>query len=364
MNNLKKKILLIIDPQNDFTPYYKNSGMNNSGSLAVNGSIDDYKRIIKLIDSDFFNEIHISLDTHTKKHIGHKDFYINGYKDRQPFTKEDANNVLEKNDKLKKNNYFKKYFTLHTKYNAKRPLVLWPNHCIEGTNGHKIYKPLQDKLNQVKNKIRVRYHIKGQNDLTEMYSIFSALVDPREILGSNIPDNLKYSGSKTKYYNKDTLTNGLHSYREACKYVNLNTKFNTYLLSNLFGDNNQIYVCGQARSHCVKDSMVDLFKYANKNNIDTQNIISLIDCTSPVIYADGKVADREYPLDKFVKDNGGTVINSINILDLVKQTRKSKENINKISINTDINRAINKVNKRSNKRSNKRKIKLRHTKKK
>ena len=67
-----KNILLIIDPQIDF----------HTGSLAVPHAEEDAKKIVELINSGKFDEIHVSLDTHTKNHIGHSGFYNSGYKEK------------------------------------------------------------------------------------------------------------------------------------------------------------------------------------------------------------------------------------------------------------------------------------------
>ena len=69
-----KKVLLIIDPQTDFSDMAKGFRMKN-GSLVVPGSSEDYSRMIELIKKENFNEIHISLDTHTERHIGNPAFW-------------------------------------------------------------------------------------------------------------------------------------------------------------------------------------------------------------------------------------------------------------------------------------------------
>ena len=80
-----KNILLVIDPQNDFTDasYTNHDGSKSKfgdlylGKLCVGGASGDYERLITLLDTNGkdFNEIHVSLDTHTEKHIGHPKFW-------------------------------------------------------------------------------------------------------------------------------------------------------------------------------------------------------------------------------------------------------------------------------------------------
>jgi nicotinamidase/pyrazinamidase len=276
-----KKILLIIDPQNDFS-VEKYGFRDKDGPLGVPGSSEDYERIAKLIEANIFDEIHISLDTHTLNHIGHKGFYKANEKLVEPFpggckpweeefTPVDAslNEYVE--------DYAKKQ---HNARNAPEGFYycIWNTHCIEDSPGHQIVKEITDALS-TQSKANVRYHIKGQNELTEMYSIFSAAVQPNDVDGS--VGEYKYSGTKSGAYN---LGEGVGSYEEAKNSFNLETSMNTELLANLFGDNNEIYVCGQAKTHCVKDSVLDMIKYAKDetNRGTTQQIHLINDCTSVI----------------------------------------------------------------------------------
>ena len=274
-----KKILLIIDPQNDFS-VKKNGFRDKDGPLGVLGSNEDYERIAKLIEANIFNEIHISLDTHTANHIGHKGFYKQAdgeLKDitvckpwEEKFTPVDAS----LNDYVK--NYARKQQEARNTPEGFY-YCIWDTHCLEDSYGHEIVKEITDALD-IQSKAKVRYHIKGQNELTEMYSIFSAAVQPNDVEGS--VGEYKYSGTKSGAYDRGE---GVGSYAEAKDSFNLETSMNTELLANLFGTNNEIYVCGQAKTHCVKDSVLDMIKYAtDENNVGTQQIHLITDCTSVI----------------------------------------------------------------------------------
>jgi nicotinamidase-related amidase len=159
----KKNVLLIIDPQNDFSE--AKDGSRSAGALAVTGSNGDYERIIKLIKTNIFKEIHVSLDTHTENHIGHAGFYdsLNVSSDVRFI----RNNAKNKNHQ----DYLTKY---RQKHSSVRPgpehgVATWPNHCIENSVGHKVVDELLDALNKAT--CEVKYHIKGQNELSEMYSM-------------------------------------------------------------------------------------------------------------------------------------------------------------------------------------------------
>lgn len=278
IENEKKKILLIIDPQNDF---------HEGGTLAVPNAVEDAKKIAKLIESRKFDEIHVSLDTHTDKHIGHSGFYKPSYEPFKEF-KTNTDNLVPSDEELPED-YLRKY---NDKHMEKRNLNfnLWPLHCIEKTDGHKIHPIINDALT-VKENI-VKYHIKGQNELTEMYSIFSATVDPSELKfdnENNLKSYFRYDGEyKDNPYNGTGYKReeGVYTYEEACKMVNLATDMNNGLIKNLLGENNDVYVCGQARSHCVADSIIDLLSYKEKNN-SLSEIYLIEDCSSPVAGEDG-----------------------------------------------------------------------------
>jgi len=312
-----KKILLIIDPQNDFhEESLLINGEVKNGSLAVGHSAEDAKKIVDLINSGKFDEIHVSLDTHTSNHIGHDGFYESGYKAMGIY---DGNQIA----KDLPEDYLKKYNTEHKKPEARGgPYMMWPLHCIENTDGHKIFGSIHDALEAAKGSGKnVKYHIKGQNELTEMYSIFSATVDPKTCCNME----KRYSGKNTKMYD---IAVGLNSYEDACVHVNLNTKRNEGLINHLLGSGGQntVYVCGQAKSHCVADSIIDLLK-AKKGKVYLVN-----DASSPVVVPGLDLADiaakKRNALIKELQTNNFGEISTQELLDKYtrggKRTRKLK----------------------------------------
>lgn len=309
-----KNILLIIDPQNDF----------HTGSLAVPHAEEDAKKIVELIKSGKFDEIHVSLDTHTKNHIGHSGFYDSGYvpmgeyyngehvKDEEGNDlgpkKNDEGKVIDKTVAKQKiaeedaplpDNYLETYNGIH-KTARNTDYMMWPEHCIEGSTGHEIYPLIHDALKNVQSLKHVRYHIKGQNELTEMYSIFSATVKPPVPYSSigkrynpdkESPTVAENNKRKTAWYyiNPYKKEEGVISYDEARKYINLDTSMNTGLINNLCGKKGQntVYVCGQAKSHCVADSIIDLLK------VGKGKVVLIEDASSPVLLPAEKIALKD-----------------------------------------------------------------------
>ena len=329
INNKKrgKNILLIIDPQNSFSDIHKTekmkklSGRPFAGSLQVPGSSIDYKRIISFINKNknFIDEIHISLDTHTDRHIGHVDFWQSRAIGEDTFDNcteaemRDAlrtlsvnidktsgkkiiigSSILEKPDReyIPRNysggnsteyatlcEYVESYILSYHGGRNRHSQVpwIWPKHCIEGSEGHKIAKELQKRLDLFAREKHgsVKYHIKGQNNLAEMFSIFSAEFPVSSSVMESLPSYF-YKGTG----NEQFPAGGASSYEEAISKLNLDTAPNTAFMNSLLGDNNRVFVCGEAKTHCVRSSIIDLME--NKPGLDSDRIVLLANMTSPI----------------------------------------------------------------------------------
>ena len=119
-------------------------------------------------------------------------------------------------------------------------LTIWPQHCIISTTGHAVTPEIDKALQKwAKHKrTSVEYVRKGENLRTEMYSALSADVeDPEDIT----------------------------------------TAFNDKLMSKL-RISDQVIICGQARSHVVKFTLLDIL---NNWTGDTSRLCLLEDgCSS------------------------------------------------------------------------------------
>jgi nicotinamidase-related amidase len=321
-----KKILLIIDPQNDFSD--KADGLREKdGSLPVPGSSQDFKNIKEIIKSGNFDEIHVSLDTHTELHIGHPGFWkvnLPGTGDFEPATDANAGltilsinaenvisgfNILtgttsqfrprcydqESYPALCQYTYEYLHFYSRDEDGKCKPenkkeqsAWIWPNHCLENTEGHAVAVELQAALNSFATQPgkKVIYHKKGQNNLAEMYSIFSA----ERPVPSELTEALRhciYTGATTEgvYDN-----NGYQSYEAAINSpANLNTEMNYALMDRLLGITqetpsgiNTVYICGEAKTHCVLSSAIDFMDYATSKSVTSEKIVFLENCSSPI----------------------------------------------------------------------------------
>ena len=343
--------MLIIDPQNDF---------HEGGSLAVSGATEDSERIAEFItnSSDKINKIFVSLDTHTPNHIGHPGYWktidsadekpvepgawtifsVNGDNIvgtvHNPITQE----VISTNNYTPKRNKFETTVEQYNKRVAftkmyietvptlggglKGPALIWPTHCIEGNCGHQVNPTLKtalDIFNNNQQNAAVEYHIKGQNELVEMYSIFQAEIPIEkneftsfEVTGENM--NQYYSGGIQSEFKESSKIDVPNSDQEDGAY--LQTSFNEELFNSLTKDGKPIVICGEALSHCVNWSLRDLvsyilknetinytIKYANGNKLIPGQVILLENCSSPVTGFEGNV----FALMQFCNEAGVTI---------------------------------------------------------
>jgi nicotinamidase-related amidase len=304
--------LLIIDPQSDFC-FIK-------GSLFVPNANVDINRLSKfLLNTKMkFDSIHISLDSHNLTHIAHKGFWdlteeqitqidnfhkslnypmfavvddkimlkfldikgkaVAGYTDFEikprGFITIDLKEVSIDKDLLTA--LAKSYITkLTEKFNAKEapPPVMWTTHCIIGTGGWKILSELDNAIKLYIRKFgcKVNYHEKGTNDLVEMYSIFESEIKYDELERS----------SEIQDYLNPKIPDPIDTNTKPNSKRNYVTTFNTKLYDFL-KENNNIYVCGEAKTHCVKTSATDLAKYLTNDFSDASKMIMLTNVMSDI----------------------------------------------------------------------------------
>lgn len=257
-----KASVLLIDVQNDF---------HANGSLAVSGADEDARRIAEMIKANVKNieDIYVTLDSHNREHIAHAASW-NSKDDGSgekptPFTlissKDIADGVWFPTDKPK--DYCLQYAkALEEKGHFQ--LTIWPDHCIMGTEGHKVVPVIQEALDfwlshhPEKKILTVE---KGMNNMTEMYSAIAAEVP--------VPD--------------DPLTSTNYKFLEQLK------------------KSKKLVICGQALSHCVNYTTRDILKdWAPRKPAD---LIILSDGSSSVTGCEE--AGEKFKLD--MKAAGATI---------------------------------------------------------
>ncbi len=250
--------LLIIDPQNDFC--------DKRGSLFVPGATGDMERMAKFIvriGSKLFC-IHATLDTHHYLDIAHPSMWSESTGNRpNPFTIITAKDVKDGiwrasnpgfNDRVRA-------YVDQLEVNGRYPLCIWPPHCLIGSWGHNVVQPLYDVLTEWEAKRFgfINYVTKGSNLWTEHYSAVQA----------DVPDPEDPS-----------------------------TQLNIGLIETL-QDADIILLAGEARSHCLANTVMDIANNFGEDNI--KKMVLLQDATTDVADQPGSTMFADMG-EKFVSD--------------------------------------------------------------
>jgi len=273
-------ILVIIDPQEDFL---------SGGALPIYGAATDVARIAEMLGKVAFDDVVLSLDSHQTMHVGNAQawtkyndaeeaaspFTVLGVSQRespvppiaggprlppwehqQPTKRLDAYPLVahdkETNEKYIYRDqscndvmctYIKELEEKNDDVGGGRfSHMLWPTHCVLGSYGASIPPVLTKALSEWSLKAEKPYLIKlkGNDESAEAFSAFGAEV-------SN--DNPK---------------------------TQPDTELMDYILSA-----KHVYFCGEASSHCVRWSAIDLAeRKANKES--SAEIHVIVNLTSPV----------------------------------------------------------------------------------
>jgi nicotinamidase-related amidase len=226
--------LLIIDPQNDFcTPY---------GALYVPGSVDDVINLtdmICLLENEI-EKIYVTLDAHHPVDIAHAIWFKNEAGEHpKPFTEitaTDLKNNTWKTSIPELQNYTLYYLETLEK-NGRYKHIIWPEHCLIGTKGANIVPQLSSAINiWATNTFRTAAYLsKGNNPHTEHFSAIRA----------EVPDT------------QDPTT-----------------QLNIELVQNLERANT-ILIAGEAGSHCVANTCIDLANnFFNPKSVEKMTLLT------------------------------------------------------------------------------------------
>jgi len=231
--------LLIIDPQNDFCDAQK-------GSLYVPGADEDTARLAAFIHrfGDTLDTIIISLDSHQRVDISHPLWWTNAQGEHPtPFTvisSADIESGTWSTTQQSQATHSTQYVQ-QLEAGERYPHVIWPEHCLVGHWGHNLLPVLHNELGEweAKQHKRVHYVYKGTNPGTEHFSAIRA-----EVPIANDP---------ATHPQKDLL--------------------------DRLSKSTTILVAGQARSHCVANTVRDLVELRPET---ANRIVLLTDTTSDV----------------------------------------------------------------------------------
>jgi nicotinamidase-related amidase len=257
-----RSCLLLIDVQNTFCiPNFELFVGGTSGT----GAVDDNVRLCEFIYQNLgiISQIIPTLDTHTTMQIFHPIFWINesGEHPTPAVTTITPEDILEGRWKVNPavaNSIAKdQYQTLekHALHYVKQlsdagkyPLTIWPYHSMLGGIGHALVSAVEEGLffHCIARSSQTRYEIKGNNPLTENYSVLR----PEVLVGVD---------SKPIAHKNSSLMQALLQF-------------------------DAVIMAGQAKSHCVAWTIADLLTEIQLKDASlAQKIYLLEDCTSPVV---------------------------------------------------------------------------------
>lgn len=232
----RQSALLNIDGQNDF--------VLTTGALPVAGAVGDMDRVCAFIKKNALGlgTILLTLDSHRTIDIAHPSWWSDkDGKPVPPFTLITYADLLA--GKYTANFAPGWSFEYVRKLEEQGEFMhfIWPYHCLIGSTGAALYEPLQKAVSEweASKRVPVTYVTKGDNPYTEHFGAFRANIE--------IPEDPK-------------------------------TQFNQELVRQLMV-NDDVYLTGEARSHCVANS---LRQAINEVPALASKIIVLEDCMSDV----------------------------------------------------------------------------------
>jgi len=237
---MKKVHLILIDPQEDFC--------SPSGALSVPGADADMERVAGMINrlGSKLEDIHVTLDQHHLLDVAHPLMWKGkDGKHPDPFTIITAKDIEEGAWTPVRPSFTRKMieYAKGLEAGGRYPLCVWPQHCMIGTPGATIVKPIRDALDAwVKDSpATVDFVSKGSNIWTEHYSGVKA----------EVPD----PGDPS-------------------------TQLNTRLIQTL-EDADEILIAGEAGSHCLANTVEDIADGFSDDSYISKFVL-ITDGTSPV----------------------------------------------------------------------------------
>lgn len=262
--DIVKTLLLVIDPQFDF---------EDNGTLAVPGAIEDFKRLLRFAydNLDKITQIMISLDTHFFFHVFSgccwKDKNGNYVSPYTMITKEacDAGEYTP----VMYPGVFKKYLE-GLDATSKKKLMIWTQHCLEFTKG---WLPEQELVKMIyfheaARRVRPLGIQKGQSPYSEMYGIFK-----EEYPKGGVPK--------------------------------INSK-----LTDKIAEFDKIIIAGEAKSHCVLESLKQFLEVYEDQPEITSKVYFLMDCCSCI---PGTEAETEAELKELQAKYNINLVNSTDL---------------------------------------------------
>jgi nicotinamidase-related amidase len=269
-NDSFKLCLVIVDAQNTFCiPEFELFVGGRSGM----GAIHDNQKLCDFIyrNLNLITQIMPTMDTHQAMQIFHSIFFVDENGELpSPFTLISHDDIREGrwrfNELLSPNikrspEYVHNHLTHYTeelKKTGKYELTVWPYHAMLGGIGHALVSSVEEAIffHTVARYSQPHIHVKGDNPLTEHYSVLGPEVKSGP---DGKPIGLRTQSLFQKSTHSEEILNELAAF-------------------------DAIVIAGQAKSHCVAWTISDLLDGVMKVDKSlVEKIYLLEDCTSPVV---------------------------------------------------------------------------------
>jgi nicotinamidase-related amidase len=216
----------------------------DNGELGVAGSFKDIENTTRFIYNNMekITQIAVSLDTHQPQQIFHPTWWINDKGEHPaPFTiitaKDVDDGVWRPVGKKPKASI---EYVKNLEKQGKKQLCVWTYHCLEGTHGAALEGQFANMVyfhSVARKSVALRLR-KGMQAATEMYGIIKAEYDPENKVNYN-------------------FLNALEKY-------------------------DKIVIVGEAKSHCVLESISQILDYYKDREDVRRKIYILEDCMSSI----------------------------------------------------------------------------------
>ena len=231
----KERVLFLgIDVQQDFMDH---------GALGVAGAQKDVERMTRFIydNMEKISNIAVSMDTHTPHQIFHPCWWIDENGEHPaPYTVITLKDLDEGKWRAVINPQASREYVKHLERDAKKALCIWTYHCMQGTTGAALENQFANMIyfHSVARKAVVQRLVKGQDPMSEMYGIIRPEYD-------------------TKGYMNLEFLNKLERF-------------------------DKVLIAGEAKSHCVLESIKQILEYYETRPEVTEKVYVLEDCMSSI----------------------------------------------------------------------------------
>jgi nicotinamidase-related amidase len=236
----EKIAAVLVDYQHDF--------VDPSGTLYVPGSQADVARFLTWFyrNAHRISTVYASLDTHIPFQIFYSSWWVNPRTGEhpQPFTVITGQDVENHAWAPLLEPEWSTYYVHELRQKARKDLMIWPYHTMQGTLGHMLAAPISEAIAwySAARQAQPIYIEKGLTTRTEFYGIF----------GAEVPDPQSPASS-----------------------------LNVPLLDAVM-QHDKVYIAGEAKSHCVLETERQIVEhYANQPDM-LRKLYFLKDCTSSV----------------------------------------------------------------------------------